>query len=193
MTRGDAAPEATPGHGKLTNDIPVIYSRHSVPPARAGDGPKPLPTLNVMWHGRERDVDRIPPHNPDPPLVAWKMQRKRMEWTPQGIGQSVSEPNSKGSEAFVKYKSSLLSTGRKMTKGAAVVVNGKLYVNLMDEMYKMTPYNAHYSVGEAGKVVDGEKRGVVGEVGRVAEPGGNQVRWGVVVVCVECMCCMCCP
>lgn len=66
-----------------------------------------------------------------------------MEWWPQepGVDQA-----GRGSSSDVTYKSSRISTGGHKARGAGVIIdNTGMHVSLMDEMYKMSPFNAHPS------------------------------------------------
>lgn len=101
------------------------------------------------------------------PSIQWKRVRGRMEWHPENmftpvrdysfrpadhhydqnyngpITSDVPHTNCKGKLADIKYKSSRISTDGKRKRAASLPYEGKVYVSLMDDMYKMTPYNAH--------------------------------------------------
>ena len=109
----------------------------------------------------------------DPPTVLWKTTRRRMEWHPENVDEKkpplggrgefvpcgydqnrwqglatsteTERSNYKGNLTDVKYKSSVVTTDGLKYRGAVYVRDGKVHVSLMDEMYKMTPWNAHAS------------------------------------------------
>jgi len=109
----------------------------------------------------------------DPPTVLWKTTRRRMEWHPENVDEKkpplggrgefvpcgydqnrwqglatsteTERSNYKGNLTDVKYKSSVVTTDGLKYRGAVYVRDGKVHVSLMDEMYKMTPWNAHES------------------------------------------------
>ena len=128
------------GHGKVIFELPVDFPT----PKTTGDAaPRLLETFNTLWHGRDRNVERIPCiSGPTPPILKWKTQRRRMEWWPNQVNLDQA---GRDSSSDVKYRSSRISTGGHKARGAGVLMDKKLHVSLMDDMYKMTSFNAHPS------------------------------------------------
>ena len=124
-------------HGRVTLELPVHFSRHHDMPQGTDEAPEPLDTFNILWHGREQSIQRVPCiRTGRPPIIKWKTQRRRMEWETQDVEK---DQTSRDCPSLVKYKSSRISTDGRMSRGACVITNNKLCVSLMDEMYKMTP------------------------------------------------------